>query len=226
MDLRPYNFPAPKQMDEGNTKNYRVSCPPYDVLLDHTLGVIWNCFANKGKNMGRLRSPQVIWALKFVEGVVDKRPDSEMNLLIDYLTEVAMRLIEQEGPQLEVPKANNEDEGEDNDVRNLSISLADMVKDKKYTPPDDDHEDQAEENEYRKFAALPSGHSSVTSLKSLSTSELELLLRDLTYMKGTIEDWRKHQDGKIDLERKHMESLDNAIKYLERRQLHHGDREG
>ena len=224
LNLRPYNFQPPKQLNDENFENCRVTCPPYHVLVDHTLGVVWNCFSNKRKDIGKMRSSQVIWALKFIESAVDNKTKigSEMRLLIDYLTDISLDMIAQEKPEPTKRVSYQEDDS----LKNLSISLAEVVKGKEYQPITDEKDNNigADDSGYHKFASIPSAHSSHTSLR-MTDSKRDVMLRDLIFVKDTIEDWRKHQKAKIDLEAKHLQSIDTAISYLSKRKIPHVERE-
>ncbi|CAD7083467.1 unnamed protein product [Hermetia illucens] len=65
--------------------NARVLCPPYHILLDHLIAVLWRFYSKQGFDL--LESSQIHWALRFLEGTKDDRGlhTADVQMAMDHL---------------------------------------------------------------------------------------------------------------------------------------------
>lgn len=68
--LKLYNFLLP----DPESESVRVKCPPFDMLLEHTLTVVWHEFShNIAVENNRLQFPHLAWALFFLRSLGGRR---------------------------------------------------------------------------------------------------------------------------------------------------------
>jgi hypothetical protein len=68
-----YNFLLSEEFGESclswDLQSFKVQSPSYDVLFEHTIGVIWHLFAHNGRERLALNRVDIAWALKFLEAI-------------------------------------------------------------------------------------------------------------------------------------------------------------
>lgn len=73
---RVYNFVLPSGYAESfyywDLNSFEALCPNSEILLDHTLAVIWHTFALKSAELTNLNRADVVWALRFLESIDTK----------------------------------------------------------------------------------------------------------------------------------------------------------
>nr|CAI5817693.1 unnamed protein product [Callosobruchus analis] len=77
----PYTFRVPTLNSPIKIKNLRSKCPPYYLLLDHTIAVLWLLFASKEYN-SPLGISQLQWALSFLRTVKTRNGDYPKDIAV------------------------------------------------------------------------------------------------------------------------------------------------
>lgn len=86
-----YNFALSSELADSvmcwGLDKFKVAMPPFAVLLDHTLAVIWHVFNNEGAELSCLNKADICWALRFLESIDTSSLDvfTDLELLIEYL---------------------------------------------------------------------------------------------------------------------------------------------
>jgi hypothetical protein len=68
-----YNFTFSDEFADSvlnwELESFEVNCPRYQVLLDHTVAVVWHLFSDGGNELLNLNKSDISWALKFLEAI-------------------------------------------------------------------------------------------------------------------------------------------------------------
>ncbi|KAG5674904.1 hypothetical protein PVAND_004849 [Polypedilum vanderplanki] len=92
-----YNFTLSREFADAvlnlDLNCYEVNCPSYQVLLDHTLAVIFHCFNDEGNELLNLNKSDILWALKFLEAIDTKECEANDTKDLDALITFMKKLL-------------------------------------------------------------------------------------------------------------------------------------
>lgn len=141
-----YNFLLSEDFDESclswGMQTFKVQTPSYDVLFEHTIGVIWHLFAHNGRELFSLNRVDIAWALKFLEAIdlTNVSDTTDLDALKTYMRNVLIvhySLVENEKKVDDTTMSGYESSIDDNstaflhsynDFMNCSELIADIKK--------------------------------------------------------------------------------------------------
>ncbi|XP_066158580.1 uncharacterized protein [Euwallacea fornicatus] len=87
----PYTFRRPRGSKPAQVKNVTTRCPPFHLLVDHTIAVIWSIFSPE-QHESPLGIVQLHWAWSFLKTVRLRNGDrpKDVELCIDNIEETLM----------------------------------------------------------------------------------------------------------------------------------------
>lgn len=210
----PYTFRLPSAPKPTQIKNVVARSPPFHLLVDHTIAVIWMLFSNENYDspMGIV---QLQWALAFLKTIylrTGERP-KDVELCIENIEDMLMEEYATLSEQLDAMNKINESShyadgafGSATVVTKkfpFSATYADLVNKLGETPiheePSITSQEAQEELENLKKAA---GVESIEKLDSVSKDKAINVLKM----------WYTEQTGKIKEEMKKLKSIQDQIK--------------